>query len=132
MVSRVKTVAFQGIEALEIDVQVHLSPGLPSFSIVGLADKAVAESRERVRSALHSIGLAAPAKRVTVNLAPADMQKEGSHFDLAIALGLLCEMQVVQQYMLDSYIAMGELALDGGLGPISGVIPAAIAASSSG
>jgi len=132
MVSRVKTVAFQGIEAVEIDVQVHLSPGLPSFNIVGLPDKAVAESRERVRSALHSIGLAAPAKRVTVNLAPADMQKEGSHFDLAIALGLLCEMQVVQQYMLDSYIAMGELALDGGLGPISGVIPAAIAASSSG
>jgi len=117
---------------MEIDVQVHLTSGLPAFTIVGLPDKAVAESRERVRSALSSIGLALPPRRVTVNLAPADMQKEGSHFDLAIALGLLGEMQVLQQSSLNNYIVMGELALDGGLGPISGVIPAAIAASEAG
>ena len=85
MVAHINTVAFQGIEALDVDVQVSISAGLPSFTIVGLPDKAVAESRERVRAAIGAMGLALPPKRITVNLAPADMLKEGSHFDLPIA-----------------------------------------------
>ncbi|MGB3036526.1 MAG: magnesium chelatase domain-containing protein, partial [Methyloceanibacter sp.] len=89
MFARVTTVAFEGIEARPIDVQVQIGPGMPHFTIVGLRDKAVAESRERVRGALNAIGLALPPKRITVNLAPADQPKEGSHYDLPIALGLL-------------------------------------------
>jgi magnesium chelatase family protein len=94
MVTRVNTVAFQGVEVQPIEVQVQLSPGLPNFTIVGLPDKAVGESRERVRAALHAIGLSLPPKRVTINLAPADLLKEGSHFDLPIALGVLAGMGV--------------------------------------
>jgi magnesium chelatase family protein len=89
MVARVKTAAFQGIDCLEVDVEVQLAPGLPAFAVVGLPDKAVGESRERVRAALVAIGLALPHQRITVNLAPADLLKEGSHFDLPIALGIL-------------------------------------------
>jgi magnesium chelatase family protein len=92
MVSRVATVAFRGMEAVPVDVQVHMASGVVAFSIVGLGDKAVAESRERVRAALSAIGLALPAKRITVNLAPADLPKEGSHYDLPIAVGLLTAM----------------------------------------
>ena len=87
MVAHVSTVAFHGIEVRDIDVQVHMGSGLPAFTIVGLPDKAVAESRERVRAALGALGLSIPPKRITVNLAPADLIKEGSHFDLPIALG---------------------------------------------
>ncbi len=130
MVSRVKTVAFQGVDVLDIDVQVQLSSGLPAFNIVGLPDKAVAESRERVRSAINAIGLSLPAKRITINLAPADVLKEGSHFDLPIALGLLAEMGVFPKEELDRYAALGELALDGKITKVSGVLPAAINASS--
>ena len=129
MVSRVNTVAFRGIEAVPIDVQVQLTGGLPSFSIVGLADKAVAESRERVRGALHAIGLALPPKRITVNLAPADLQKEGSHYDLPIALGILTTLGVIAQEELDGYCALGELALDGAISAVAGVLPAAIEAA---
>ncbi len=89
MVQRVSTVAFEGIEARAVDVQVQVAPGLPAFAIVGLPDKAVSEARERVRSALIASGLALPARRITVNLAPADLPKEGSHYDLPIALGLM-------------------------------------------
>src|ERR687891_339485 len=95
MVARVSTVAFHGIRALPVDVQVHMSAGIVAFSIVGLPDKAVAESRERVRAALTACGLALPARRITVNLSPADLPKEGSHFDLPIALALLAAMEVV-------------------------------------
>ena len=95
MVARVNTVAFHGIEVLDVDVQVQISGGIPAFNVVGLPDKAVAESRERVRAALHTMGLALPPKRITVNLSPADMVKEGSHFDLPIALGLLAVMGVL-------------------------------------
>ncbi len=130
MVSRVKTVAFRGIEVVPIDVQVQLTGGLPSFTIVGLADKAVGESRERVRGALHAIGLALPPKRITVNLAPADMLKEGSHYDLPIALGILAMLDVVQPDVLDGYSAMGELALDGAISAVAGVLPAAVNAAS--
>src|ERR1700733_5949700 len=82
MVARVSTMAFEGVEARPVDVQVQIAPGTVAFTVVGLGDKAVAESRERVRSALIASGLALPAKRITVNLAPADMPKEGSHYDL--------------------------------------------------
>lgn len=129
MVQRVKTVAFQGVDVLNIDVEVQITQGLPAFGIVGLPDKAVGESRERVRAALHAIGLALPAKRVTVNLAPADVVKEGSHFDLPIALGVLAAMGVFPGEELSHYLALGELSLDGSLRSVSGVLPAAIAAS---
>lgn len=129
MVQRVNTVAFQGVEVLDIDVQVQVSPGLPQFNIVGLPDKAVGESRERVRAALHAIGLSLPSKRVTVNLAPADVTKEGSHFDLPIALGVLAAMGVFPGEELSHFTVLGELALDGGIRAVAGVLPAAISAS---
>lgn len=132
MVSRVSTVAFQGIEVLDIDVQVQILGGLPYFNLVGLPDKAVGESRERVRSALYALGLALPSKRITVNLAPADVLKEGSHFDLAVALALLAAMEVLPGDELARFIALGELALDGALTPVAGVLPAAINASAHG
>src|SRR5437867_7877313 len=115
MVARVKTVAFQGIDCLEVDVEVQLAPGLPAFTVVGLPDKAVGESRERVRAALSAIGLALPARRITVNLAPADVQKEGSHFDLPIAIGLLVAMGVIAPEEVETYTVLGELGLDGGI-----------------
>ena len=126
MVARVKTVAFQGIEVLDIDVQVQMSGGIVAFTIVGLPDKAVAESRERVRASLHALGLGLPPKRITVNLAPADVLKEGSHFDLPIALGLLTVMGVLPGDEIARYVALGELALDGSLTPVAGVLPAAV------
>ncbi|MTI11129.1 YifB family Mg chelatase-like AAA ATPase [Curvivirga aplysinae] len=129
MVAHIRTVAFQGIETVDVDVQVQLSSGLPAFSIVGLADKAVSEARERVRSALTALGLSLPAKRITVNLSPADLQKEGSHYDLPIALGLLASMEIMPLEELDQYIVMGELGLDGGLAAVSGVLPTAISAN---
>lgn len=128
MVARCRTVAFQGIEVMPIDVQVQLSNGLPAFAVVGLADKAVGESRERVRGALGALGLALPPKRITVNLAPADLPKEGSHYDLPIALALLSAMNVLPPDALEGFVALGELGLDGALGAVSGVLPAAIAA----
>ncbi|MED5520074.1 MAG: YifB family Mg chelatase-like AAA ATPase [Pseudomonadota bacterium] len=130
MVARVRTVAFQGIDTVEIDVQVHIASGLPRFTIVGLPEKAVAESRERVRAALASLGLALPPKRLTINLSPADLAKEGSHFDLPIALGLLAAMGVVAEEDLIGFLALGELALDGKLAAVAGVLPAAIGAAS--
>jgi len=132
MVARVKTVAFQGIEVLEIDVQVQMGAGLPAFTVVGLPDKAVGESRERVRAALAAIGLALPPKRITVNLAPADVLKEGSHFDLPIALGLLIAMGVLAADDTAPYTVLGELALDGAIAPVAGVLPAAIGAAGAG
>ena len=129
MVSRVTTVAFEGIEVRAVDVQVQISPGLPVFAIVGLADKAVAESRERVRAALSAVGLALPPKRITVNLAPADLPKEGSHYDLPIALALMAAIGAVPGDALEDYVVLGELALDGSVSPVAGVLPAAIGAN---
>src|SRR5665213_3262020 len=129
MVSHVTTVAFQGIEAVPVDVQVQIAPGLVRFIIVGLPDKAVAESSERVRSALHASGLSLPAKRIIVNLAPADLPKEGSHYDLPIALALMAAIGAVPGEQLADFVALGELALDGTLAPVTGVLPAAIAAN---
>ena len=129
MVAHVTTVAFLGLEARAVEVQVHVAPGVPAFAVVGLGDKAVSESRERVRAALSAIGLALPPKRITVNLSPADLPKEGSHYDLPIALGLLGAMGVVDAETLASYVVLGELSLDGRVGPAPGVLLAALHAS---
>ncbi|MBH0237402.1 YifB family Mg chelatase-like AAA ATPase [Methylobrevis albus] len=132
MVSRVTTVAFQGVDAVRVDVQVHVAPGMPAFTIVGLADKAVAESRERIRAALTASGLALPARRITVNLAPADLPKEGSHYDLPIALGLMAAIGALPADALEEFLVLGELALDGTISQVAGVLPAAIAANAQG
>jgi magnesium chelatase family protein len=132
MVCRITTFAFEGVEAQPVDVQVQLTGGNPNFQIVGLGDKAVAESRERVRAALASLGLAFPPKRVIVNLAPADMPKEGSHYDLAIALVMLAALGAVPADKLEGHAALGELSLDGRIGAVTGVLPAAMAAAALG
>src|SRR6187399_2712093 len=132
MVATVATVAYLGLEARPVEVQVQLSAGLPAFVIVGLPDKAVAESRERVRAALASIGLALPPKRITVNLSPADLPKEGSHFDLPIALGLLAAIGATDAEGLAHYVAVGELSLDGRIASSPGVLLAALHASGEG
>jgi magnesium chelatase family protein len=128
--SRVATFAFSGIDAMPVEVQVQLSSGAPNFLIVGLADKAVAEARERVRAAFHAMGLSLPPRRILINLKPADLVKEGSHFDLPLALGVLAAMDIIPGELLAEYAALGELSLDGSLNKVAGVLPAAIAASS--
>ncbi len=128
MVAQVTTFAFQGVEARPVTVQVQISGG-NAFSIVGLPDKAVSEARERVRAALNAVGLGLPVKRVTVNLAPADLPKEGSHFDLAIALGLLVEMGAAPRDACEGYAVMGELGLDGSIARVAGALPAAVASN---
>ncbi|HEX8257491.1 MAG TPA: magnesium chelatase domain-containing protein, partial [Allosphingosinicella sp.] len=130
MVAHVATVAFLGLEARAVEVQVQIASGLPKFLVVGLPDKAVGESRERVHAALASIGLSLPPKRITVNLSPADLPKEGSHYDLPIALGLLAAMGAIDTETLSEYLAVGELGLDGRLTPSPGVLLAAMHASS--
>ena len=132
MVSRVRTVAFQGIDSVPVDVQVMIAPGKVGMQIVGLADKAVAESRERVQAALYASGLSMPPKRVTVNLAPADLPKEGSHYDLPIALGLMAGLGAIPADLLDEYVVLGELALDGSIAHVAGALPAAIGANAMG
>ncbi len=130
MVSTVSTVAYLGLEARGVEVQCQVAPGLARFTIVGLPDKAVAESRERVHSAIAALGLALPPKRITINLSPADLPKEGSHFDLPIALALLSAMGLADAEMLSQYIVVGELGLDGRIAASPGVLLAAIHASS--
>lgn len=129
MVTRVHTVAFQGIEAVPVSVQVQIAPGMPTFKIVGLPDKAVNESGERVRAALIASGLSLPPKRITINLAPADLPKEGSHYDLPIALGLMGAIGAVPTDILEGFVVLGELGLDGRTAPVAGTLPAAIAAN---
>ncbi len=132
MYSQISTLAFVGVEARAVEVQVRITPGRANFCIVGLADKAVAESRERVRNALHAVGLGLPYKHLTVNLAPADLPKEGSHYDLAIVLGLLVAMGVISPEAISGYAAVGELALDGSIRAVPGALPAAIGANALG
>ncbi len=132
MVAIVSTAAYLGLEARRVEVQVQLAPGVPAFVVVGLADKAVGESRERVRAAIAAIGLALPPKRITVNLSPADLPKEGSHYDLPIALGLLAAMGVVDAEGLADHVVVGELSLDGRIAGSPGVLLAAMLASGEG
>ena len=128
----VSTVAFVGVEARAVEVQARTTPGKKAFIIVGLPDKAVAESRERVRNALHAVGLGMPYKHLTINLAPADLPKEGSHYDLAIVLALLVALGAIPQDAVAGYVAVGELALDGAIRPTPGALPAAIGANALG
>ncbi|MCL4134178.1 UNVERIFIED_CONTAM: hypothetical protein GTU68_034001, partial [Idotea baltica] len=129
MVARAYTVSFQGVDARLVEVQCALSAGLPSFNIVGLPDKAVSEAKERVRSAIGAMALAMPSKKITVNMSPADLPKEGSHFDLPIALAVLAAMNVLPQDEVARTVALGELSLDGKLIPVNGALPAAVAAA---
>ncbi|MGU3495574.1 YifB family Mg chelatase-like AAA ATPase [Xanthobacteraceae bacterium A53D] len=132
MIQRVATVAFEGVEARPVDVQVHVAAGLPAFSIVGLPDKAVTEAKERVRAALIASGLGLPARRITINLAPADLPKEGSHYDLPIALGLMAAIGAIPSDALAGFCVVGELGLDGSIAAVAGVLPAAIGANARG
>ena len=132
MQATIRTMAFNGIDTIPVDVQVHLSNGMPGFAIVGLADKAVVESKERVRAALSSMGLSLPPKRIAINLAPADISKEGSHYDLPIALGLMVAMGVVPEDSCQDLAVMGELSLNGNITAVAGVLPAAIGAAAQG
>jgi len=132
MVARAYTVAFQGVDARSVEVQCAVSPGMPAFSIVGLPDKAVSEAKDRIRSALSSMSIALPSKRITVNLSPADLPKEGSHFDLPIAVALLTAMEVLPADAIEETVALGELSLDGSLVPVLGALPAAMRAAEDG
>ena len=129
MTTHINTLTFNGLEVQKVDLQAQVSSGLPNFIIVGLPDKAIAESKERIRSAIQSIGLQLPAKRIVINLAPADLLKEGSHFDLPIVLGILAVMGVIPCNKLKSYMVMGELGLDGAILPVNGVLPVALYAN---
>ncbi|MDZ4134047.1 MAG: magnesium chelatase domain-containing protein, partial [Paracoccaceae bacterium] len=129
MIARAYTVAFEGIEARMVEVQCAVAAGLPYFGIVGLADKAVSEARERVRAALAAMSIALPSKRITVNLSPADLPKEGSHFDLPIALALLAALEIIPKDAVEQIVALGELSLDGRLIAVVGALPAAMAAA---
>ena len=130
--SRIQTVAFEGLDARRVEVQCAVIAGLPGFSIVGLPDKAVSEAKERVRTALQAMAIALPSKRITVNLSPADLPKEGSHFDLPIALALLAALDIVPRDRVEEAMALGELSLDGGLVPVIGALPTALAAGEDG
>lgn len=129
MTARSYTVAFEGVEARLVEVQCALSPGSPAFNLVGLPDKAVSEAKERVRAALQALSIALPAKRITVNLSPADLPKEGSHFDLPIAVALLAALDIIPRDAVEQIVALGELSLDGRLIPVAGALPAAMAAA---
>ncbi|MEI9903252.1 MAG: YifB family Mg chelatase-like AAA ATPase [Asticcacaulis sp.] len=129
MPARITTIAFEGAEARRVEAEVVLTKGHVAFSVVGLGDKAVAESRERVRGAFAGLGLSLPGKRIVANLSPADLPKEGTHFDLPIALALMAVMGIIPQDALDGYVCVGELKLDGQIAAISGALPAAIAAN---
>lgn len=132
MVARTYTVAFEGVEARLVEVQCAVAPGMPAFAVVGLPDKAVSEARDRVRAALTALSVALPSKRITINLSPADLPKEGSHFDLPIALALLAAIGILPAEEVEATVALGELSLDGRLVPVVGALPAAMAAAAAG
>ncbi|MEO0666139.1 MAG: magnesium chelatase domain-containing protein, partial [Pseudomonadota bacterium] len=115
MVAQAYTVAFEGVEARLVEVQCAITPGLPAFSIVGLPNKAVSEARDRVRAALDALSIALPSKRITINLSPADLPKDGSHFDLPIALALLAAIDMIPTEDVERSVALGELSLNGDL-----------------
>ncbi len=128
MICSLKTAAFDGIEAKRVEVQVSLGAGMPGFVIVGLPDKAINESKERVRAVLTVLGVEFPREHITVNLKPVDLLKEGAHFDLPIAMGLMGAMGLVDPARLKGYIFMGALSLDGSIERVNGVLPAAVRA----
>lgn len=132
MIAQIRTMTFRGMEARRVEVQCAIQPGMPALALVGLPDKAVSEARDRVRAAIAEMGLALPARRITVNLSPADLPKEGSHFDLPIALAILTAMEVLPAEEMSRFWAMGEMSLDGRLVQVPGALPAALAAAEDG
>ena len=128
MLARILSAALLGVEAVLVHVEVDVAAGLPVFATVGLPDSAVRESRERVRTAIRNAGFAFPNDRITVNLSPADLRKEGAGFDLPVAIGILGAMGVVKS--LDDHILVGELSLDGAIRPVLGVLSIAVCARS--
>ena len=126
MTAKSYTVAFDGLEALLVEVQCALAPGVPGFSVVGLPDKAVSEAKERVRAALAALSISLPSRRITINLSPADLPKEGSHFDLPIALALLAAIGVLPADAVEGAVSIGELSLDGRLVAVAGALPHAV------
>ena len=129
MITRAFSVCFEGIEPQLVEIECAISPGLPAFSIIGLPDKAVSEARDRIRSALGALSIALPSRRITINLSPADMPKEGSHLDLPIALALLAALNIITNEDSEGALAIGELSLDGRLQPVVGALPAALKAA---
>jgi magnesium chelatase family protein len=132
MLARVLTASTLGIDAFQVQVEVDISRGLPSFSTVGLPDNAVKESKDRVRSAIKNSGYNLPAKKITVNLAPADIKKEGTSFDLPVAVGILKAEGIVTAENLEDYLILGELSLDGGIRPVRGALSVAVLARNTG
>ncbi|MEC7433876.1 MAG: magnesium chelatase domain-containing protein, partial [Pseudomonadota bacterium] len=132
MLAIVHSRASIGVSAPPVTVEVHLSGGLPALSIVGLPETGVRESKDRVRSALLNAGFEFPARRITINLAPADLPKEGGRFDLPIALGILAASGQIPPESLESHEFLGELSLDGALRPLKGILPAVLAAREAG
>lgn len=128
MVARIKTFVFSGIKTIDVNVEVKISSGFVAFNIVGLPDKSVSEAKERVRSAINSLNLSFPAKRITVNLTPADIEKDGSYLDLPIALGILMEMEIIPYDAVEDCVVMGELSLDGKINHVNGILPATMSA----
>jgi magnesium chelatase family protein len=129
MITRAFSVCFEGIEPQLVEIECAISPGLPAFSVIGLPDKAVSEARDRIRSALGALSIALPSRRITINLSPADMPKEGSHLDLPIALALLAALNIITHEDSEGALAIGELSLDGRLQPVVGALPAALKAA---
>ena len=128
MMSKIKTVCFSGINVIDVDVEVHFAKGQPGITIVGLGDKAVKESIDRIRASLSSIGVILPPQRITINLAPADIIKEGTHYDLPVMIGVLVCIGLIKQELVNNFLAIGELGLDGKLQPVKGSLPIAIRA----
>ena len=129
MITRAFSVCFEGIEPQLVEIECAISPGLPAFSVIGLPDKAVSEARDRIRSALGALSIALPSRRITINLSPADMPKEGSHLGLPIALALLAAQNIITHEDSEGALAIGELSLDGRLQPVVGALPAALKAA---
>lgn len=132
MLAKIFSSSLLGIDAILVDVEVDISPGLPQFATVGLPDGAVKESKDRVKSALKNSGYDYPARKITVNLAPADIRKEGAAFDLPISIGILAASGVVKAQRLGDYLLLGELSLDGGVKPVRGCLSVAVAARHAG
>lgn len=122
MISKAYSFGLLGLEAYPVEIEIDVAHGLPTINLVGLADAAIKESKERVRSAIKNSGFQWPAQRITVNLAPSDIKKEGACFDLAIALGILAATGQMNKDTLKNYSFLGELSLDGQLRPVHGVL----------
>ena len=132
MLARVLSSAVFGIDAYAVEVEVDIALGLPAFATVGLPEGAVKESKDRVKAAIKNCGYEFPSRRITVNLAPADIKKEGAAFDLPMAIGILAATEVVQKGKLPHYFILGELSLDGQVKPVKGTLPMAVAARDAG